>query len=317
MNNKKIVIYNPATSSLNMGDHIISDAAYKQLYPFLKESFLVEISTHLPVSNYLKYTKDFDYKFVFGSNLLRGKMNRLFRQWDINIFNSNMVGPSILVGAGWWQYGDDPNKYTKKLYSKVLSSDYIHSVRDSYTEHQLRSIGINNVINTSCPTMWDLTPEHCQEIPQSKSDEVVTTITDYNKDLINDKRLLEILCKAYKKVYLWIQGTEDLTYFNNLEMHNDNIEIVPPNLGSYDRILQKDVDYVGTRLHAGVRALQKKKRTIIIAIDNRAIEKQKDFNLVCVMRENIEDLPQYINGSFSTQIKIPINNIEEWKSQFI
>ncbi|WP_059351964.1 hypothetical protein [Bacillus coahuilensis] len=122
---KKIVLYNPAISSLNMGDHIIFDGAYRQLEDLLNTSFIVEVSTHLPVSRYLRHTKDFDYKFVCGSNLLRGKMNRLFRQWDINIFNANSVGPSVLVGTGWWQYGDEPNYYTKNYTKRFYLLIYI------------------------------------------------------------------------------------------------------------------------------------------------------------------------------------------------
>ena len=289
-NIKKIVLYNPAISSLNMGDHIIFDGANNQLEDLLNQAFVVEISTHLPVSRYLRHTKDFDYKFVCGSNLLRGKMNRLFRQWDINIFNASQVGPCILVGAGWWQYGDEPNLYTKKLYKKVLSSNYYHSVRDSYTEKQLNKMGFNNVINTACPTMWSLTKEHCKDIPKEKAKEVVCTITDYNQDIERDSKLFQILCDNYENVYLWIQGTKDYEYFQKLNIKNQKVQIISPNMKSYDSVLEKDIDYVGTRLHAGVRALQKKKRTIIIGIDNRAIEKQKDFNLTCINRDEIEAL---------------------------
>jgi len=313
---KKVVLYNPSISSLNIGDHIIFDGANKQLEGLLSNAFVVEVSTHLPISRYLRHTKDFDYKFVCGSNLLRGKMNRFFRQWDINIFNANNIGPCVLVGAGWWQYGDDPNYYTKKLYKKVLSSNIIHSVRDSYTEGQMRKMGFENVINTACPTMWSLTKEHCLEIPNSKSDEVVTTITDYNRDAINDKRMLEILCDNYKNVYLWLQGTMDYDYFKELKLNSEKIKLIPPNLESYDAILEKNIDFVGTRLHAGVRALQKKKRTIIIAIDNRAIEKEKDFNLKCLLRNENDLLSDLINSDFPTDINIPIENIEKWKSQF-
>ncbi|MGD6991114.1 polysaccharide pyruvyl transferase family protein [Sutcliffiella horikoshii] len=316
MAQKNIVIYNPALSSLNMGDHIIADGAYSQLQNTLDDAFIVEVSTHLPVSRYLRHTKDMDYKFVFGSNLLRGKMNRRFRQWDINIFNSKNIGPCILVGVGWWQYGDEPNKYTKELYKRVLSKDYIHSVRDSYTENQLKKMGFMNVINTACPTLWSLTKDHCSQIPKSKSEDVVCTITDYNRDIERDKKMFEILCDNYKNVYLWLQGIKDYEYFTEMKINNSKIKLVSPNLESYDSILDRDVDYVGTRLHAGVRALQKKKRTIIIAIDNRATEKQKDFNLMCTPREKIDTLSDLINSNFSSEINIPISNIEKWKKQF-
>jgi polysaccharide pyruvyl transferase WcaK-like protein len=78
-----------------------------------------------------------------------------------------------------------------------------------------------------------------------------------------------------------------------------------------------DIDYVGTRLHAGIRALQKKRRAIIIAIDNRAIEKQKDFNLTIINRDKIDYLKDKILSSFNTDIRIPVSNIDLWKKQFV
>lgn len=314
---KSVLLYSPAASSLNMGDHIIVEGVKTQLKELLEESFIVEISTHLPISRYLRHTDDFDYKFVCGSNLLRGKMNRFFRQWDINIFNAKFVGPSILVGVGWWQYGDEPNFYTKKLYKKVLSPSYLHSVRDSYTENQLKKIGITNVINTACPSMWGLTEAHCKDIPRRKAKDVVCTITDYKSDIERDSKFFKILLENYENVYFWVQGTQDFNYFNQLNIDKDRIIIIPPHLDSFDDILSRDIDYVGTRLHAGIRALQKKKRTIIIAVDNRAKEKQRDFNLKCIERELIDDLAHMINSDFSTDIIIPIDNIKKWKSQFI
>ena len=32
-----------------------------------------------------------DYRFVLGSNLLRGRMNGIFRQWDIHIGTANWL----------------------------------------------------------------------------------------------------------------------------------------------------------------------------------------------------------------------------------
>ena len=85
-NQKKIALFSPSISSFNLGDHIIYDSARHHINSIIQDAYIVEISTHLPVSKYIKPLKDADYKFVCGSNLLRGKMNSLFRQWDINIF---------------------------------------------------------------------------------------------------------------------------------------------------------------------------------------------------------------------------------------
>ena len=313
---KKIIRYNPSLTTLNMGDFVIYDSIKTQMADLFEGAFNVDVSTHLPVSYiFTRLLTDADYKFVCGTNLLMGKLNGIFRQWDINIFNAKRLGPAILIGAGWWQYNNKPNAYTKKVYKRILSTEYMHSVRDTYTEQMLKSMGFTNVICTACPTMWALTKEHCAEIPRDKAKNVITTLTDYNQDVDKDTRMLEILKENYEKVYLWIQGGDDFEYFESLGV--DGIEIVAPSLEKYDEILMSgNIDYVGSRLHGGIRALQKKVRTIILGVDNRAKEKQKDFNLKVIAREDVEVLPELINSSFETDINIPIENINKWKSQF-
>ena len=76
----------------------------------------------------------------------------------------------------------------------------------------LNKIGIKNVVNTACPTMWRLNEEHCSSIPKEKADRVITTLTNYNRDLDNDKILLDMLLENYKEVYIWIQAIEDYEY---------------------------------------------------------------------------------------------------------
>lgn len=315
---KKILMFTPSLGSINIGDQIIYEGIRMQLRDFTKDAFIAEFSTHTPLSKYLKNFSDFDLRFICGSNLLMGKMNGSFRQWDIKISDLIFMKPVILIGVGWWQYGSEFNWYSKFLLKHLLSKDYIHSVRDSFTEKKLKEIGINNVINTSCPTMWGLTIEHCSKIKQEKSLDVVCTLTDYNREPLKDLEMLEILSRQYRNVFFWIQGSGDLDYLNLLNKDNKikNIILVPPTLDEYNKVLTKEVDYIGTRLHAGIRALQMKRRSIIIAIDNRAIEKQKDFNIVCISRNNVNNLEKIINSSFPTEIRIPQENICKWKSQF-
>ena len=315
---KKIIRYNPSLTTMNMGDFVIFDSIEKQLGQLFKDAFNIDVSTHLPISYvFSNLLNEADYKFVCGTNLLMGKLNGIFRQWDINIFNAAKLGPAILIGAGWWQYNNNPNGYTKKVYKKILSREFNHSVRDNYTKKMLNNIGFDNVICTACPTMWSLTKEHCEGIPQTKASKVVTTLTDYNKDAEKDQRMLDVLSENYDKVYVWMQGMGDYAYLNEL-CTNDKIEIIPPSLARYDEVLEnEDVDYIGSRLHGGIRALQKQVRCVILGVDNRAKEKEKDFNIKVIDRNDVEKLPLLINSSFKTEIDIPIDEINRWKSQFI
>src|SRR5699024_1450593 len=146
---------------------------------------------------------------------------------------------------------------------------------------KLKSIGIDNVVNTGCPTLWNLTADHCNEIPTNKSKVVVATITDYMQDTERDSFMLNTLKKQYESVFIWLQGSNDFNYFNSFDNDiKEGIQIIPANLSLYNNFLDThDCDFVGTRLHAGIRAMQKKKRTIILSVDNRAREMGRDFNL--------------------------------------
>jgi polysaccharide pyruvyl transferase WcaK-like protein len=121
----------------------------------------------------------------------------------------------------------------------------------------------------------------------------------------------------FEKVYLWIQGSRDYEYAKRV-ISSDSVEYLSPSLFSLDSILKsrESIEYIGTRLHAGIRALQHSRRAIIIGVDNRAKEKAKDFNLPVVMREQIDELQNLIQGSLKIDIDIPQENIERWKNQF-
>lgn len=311
-----VLLYDPAVSSLNIGDHIISDSCARELAPLLDESFVVRVSSHLPVSRYLSYIGRIDHRFVCGSNLLRGRMNARFRQWDVTPRWSGLVGPAVLLGVGWWQYGDEPNAYTKWLYRRILSDDVTHSVRDEYTAGFLRAMGFS-VLNTSCPTMWRLDEQHCRSVPVDRASSVVTTVTDYSKDPVRDRAMLFSLADLYRDVHVWVQGAGDLQYLDTLDLPWLRFELVGPTLEKFDAVLEAgDVDYVGTRLHAGIRALQHGRRSLIIGVDNRAAEKHKDFNVPYLPREEIARLGEVLSGQLTTAIRIPLERIAEWRAQF-
>lgn len=314
---KRAVIYDPSVSSINLGDHIIADSARRQLAPLLEGAFEVTVSTHLPVSvMYARILLRADHRFVLGSNLLRGKMNRAFRQWDINLVTAKMLGPVALIGAGWWQYRDTLNAYTSVLYRTILDRELPQSVRDGYTEKQLRSAGLTNVINTGCPTMWELTPQHCRTIPTQRASQVVTTVTDYGKDPANDRAMLRLLSEEYSAVHVWLQGLNDDIYLRDIAADLPNVQLVAPNLAAFDRVLDApDIEYIGTRLHAGIRALQKKRRSIVLSIDNRAMELSRDFSLTVVRRGAHDELREMLRGEFPTEVTIPTDAIHEWKRQ--
>ncbi|MDY7050737.1 MAG: polysaccharide pyruvyl transferase family protein [Microcystis panniformis WG22] len=311
---RKISLFDTSICSPNLGDQIIVEAVTNVLNNLFDDALFINFQTHDVISNTsYKYIKDSNFIFVGGTNLLSSNMN-YYNQWKISLWDSLFLKDIILMGVGWWQYQKKPNFYTKILYGRILSKKHLHSVRDNYTKSQLQSIGINNVVNTACPTMWSLTEEHCADIPKTKSDSVLVTFTEYNQNQVYDSRLIEILREKYSNIYFWIQQPKDYKYMYSI--YGNKAIYVQPSLQALDEVLTLDIDYIGTRLHAGIRALQNKKRTLILAVDNRAIEISKDTNLPVVPRNDWESITSWIESDYTTQIILPWSNIDKWKSQF-
>lgn len=318
--NDSIAVFDTSISTLNVGDEIINDSARKWLREIFPNFQFVNFSTHDGISNVgLNRSSICRHRIICGSNILNSNLV-WSKQWNFSLLDFARLEPLTLLGVGWSNYQKKPDLLSTQIYKKRLDVNVIQSVRDNYTECMLQSIGVKNVINTSCPSMWSLNNTHCCSIPSHKGDNVVFTLTDYKTDIEADEFLIEKLKESYNKIYFWVQGIRDLSYFNSLDKKlTEGILVIPPSLAAYDYVLDNEdsLDFVGTRLHAGIRALQKKRRTIIIGIDNRALEKKKDFNISVVSRKETRmDLFSKINSDFDTIINIPERNIEIWKGQF-
>ena len=315
----KIFLFEPSIGSNNVGDQIIVDSIKREMNFFIKDSFYVELPTHTPISNrYMYFLGKPDFKIICGSNIIVGKLNSFFhlKQWMLSLSTLYNLKNSIFIGVGSQQYNQRINLYSRLAYKFFFKKDFIHSVRDSYTEAALKKIGINNVINTGCPTMWCLNIIHCLKVPKLKSNKVVFTLTDYKMNFERDNYLISVLKKEYNEVFFWPQGSGDFSYFSSLECI-ENIHVVPPHISDFDELLDDgDIDFIGTRLHGGIRALQKLKRTLIIGVDNRANELHKDFNLPVLDQTEIEHLSRIINQEIITDIKLPLDNINTFLAQF-
>lgn len=336
----KITKLSPIISTANIGDYIIADYCDKVIDSIFGDAMNVIVPTREKISKAGAYSVlSSDVSIVTGTNLLCSDIKR-YKQWNIDRWTEQIIIRSnlrkldwfnrkkldvnkekfhiVLMGTGWYDYETAPSKYTCKVLKSLLDSNYLHSVRDSYTEKMLRQAGIHNVVNTACPTMWNLTEDFCKQIPREKAKYAVTTITDYRKDTLRDTAMLKMLLNSYERVWIWLQSFEDAEYIKSLGFE-DKLKIIPPTLKAYDDFLSKEdeVDYIGTRLHGGIRALNNKKRTCIIAVDNRALEIGRDTGLPVIQQENFEDsLSRWIGSEDATRIYLPVDNIRRWKNQF-
>lgn len=316
---KKVFLFEPSVASDNLGDQIIVDSIKREMGELLDPAFCVEFPTHLPLSNrYLYFLKKADYKFVCGSNLLMQHFFPLvhLKQWMIGPSTFHVIKGAVFVGVGVQRNIKNYDIISKIIYRYLFNNDLINSVRDAYTERLLRNAGITNVINTACPTMWRFTNSFCKSIPKTKSNSVVFTLNYCSKNVERDKKLIEIILSNYKNVYFWPQGVGDYNYFRSFSMVN-HVEVIPPSLDAYDNFLeQTDTDFVGIRLHGGIRAMQHRRRTLIVGIDNRAVELHRDFNIPVIYQHDIDMLADIINNSFETKVNIPVDNISLFLKQF-
>ena len=319
-NKNTLIVFDTSLETDNLGDFIIMKYCNRVIDDLFHDYKKVNISTHsIPNENDEDKISKSKMRVVCGTNLLTSHIEQWWN-WRLpdGLINKLKYKNVILLGVGWGEYQDECSDYSKMIYNSILNPKLLHSVRDEYTERKLKLAGIKNVINTGCPTMWNLTQEFCKDIPISKALNVITTITDYRKDIYFDNLMLQILSRNYQYIYLWLQGKSDEEYLKTLKIPK-NLKIIPNNLSSYEQMLSnKDVDYVGTRLHAGIHALNYKIRTIVIAVDNRAVEISRDTNLPIVNRHEIEEkLEIMINSDFNCEINIKQKNIENFKRQFL
>ena len=174
--NNRFVVFDTGLYAENLGDWIINNYCQNE---FSKMG--INIIHRIPTQT--KVTDD-DNKFLLeeidtgkiitGTNVL---CKHVFdsNQWQKPIMDKRL-SHLILMGVGVDNYKQKMDGLSKKFYKSFLDDKYLHSVRDSETETLLRSIGIENVVNTACPTMWNLTPDFCRSINRYKTDDVVLLI---------------------------------------------------------------------------------------------------------------------------------------------
>lgn len=312
-----ISVFDTSVSTYNLGNEIIMDSVNSQLNELFYNDFIIRLPIEDIGTKARSYNTRALYTFVGGTNVLNGDIWR-YRQWDLTLHNIIILRRLVLMGCGWFQYeSKSPTRYTKWALSKVLDRHTVHSVRDEYTLKKCSALGIPGLkfINTGCPTLWNLYPSIISKISPRKSDSVIFTLTDYNQKPVRDKQLISQILSNYQTVYFFPQGTGDITYIKELGVW-DNITIIPPRISEFDRIIDAGADYLGTRLHAGIRALQRSSRSFIIGIDNRAKEMKINFNLPVVDEDSIGMLGEIVNSDYALKLNIPWDNIRLWKDQF-
>ncbi|MEW1931899.1 polysaccharide pyruvyl transferase family protein [Rhodococcus sp. NPDC079359] len=309
---RTVGLLDPSLDSDNMGDSIIQDSVRAELNKMFPAVHIVRLPTQRFMTRSERaVARSCDLFIVGGTNILNGNLP-FYMQWKLDPeLLSILAGKTIPMGVGWWKYQKNTNKLSARVWQTLFLNEFI-SVRDGYTERKLASIGISS-INTACPTMWAL-PEVVNVSARVKSS-VVVTLTDYKRHVEADLALFKSLRQVYDKIYVWPQGEKDQTYIEKLRLD--------VTLGERDvrwfnqKLAHGEADYVGTRLHAGVRAHQLGAHSLIVAIDNRATEIASDTGLPVIPRDDWANLEEKISVRNPARLSLPHGEIKAWKTKLV
>lgn len=314
MQQANILLFNVSIDTDNLGDQIIMKYVYEVLGELFPNGKCIEVPTHRPpTKEELVAINKKHLPIVFGTNIICPNVEK-YNLWrmpeDMDICKN-----TLFAAVGMNSYGE-VTQASKELYLSIASKKLLHSARDRYSAQKMQEMGLTNTLYTGCVTMWKLNEAICKEIPASKSDTALFTLTAH-RATEHDQTMLDIIFKNYDKVYFWPQDIRDISYLDSLQYDSSKLTRLPRSLDAYEEVLNStNLDYIGTRLHGGIHALNHKKRTIVIEVDNRAAEIGTDTGLPTIPRKQIEQLDQLVNSDFITKIEMPWENIEKWKAQF-
>ena len=311
-----ICLLNPSISTSNIGDDIIVESCTKVLAEMFPDNQLISIPTQDVIGkqsrNLLKNSKA---NIILGTNILSSNLLK-YRQLRWKFIDLIRKYSLITMGVGWWQYQDNVDLPSRIIYRRLLNKSCLLSTRDNYTKKMLEAIGFSNVINTGCPTMWDI-PRNINYTPKNYFEKSVLTFTDYNKSFKED---ISILRKAYsisKEVFFFPQAPTDLSYLKSLVNSTDLPlpKIINATTFSLKKFFEdENCCYVGTRLHAGLFAARFKIPCLIIAIDNRVKEIFDDCKLDYLVRKD-KNFINEIENKFPKVLKpnLDFDAINNWK----
>lgn len=329
---KHIVLLDPSLQnnkgepSDNLGDLIIYDSVKKILEELFPGKEIIRISTHVGFTKKEKeIINNSHYTFVGGTNILTSDIRNFSRLTPVKkkgFYLFPGIKNVILLGAGWASYQDKMDWATRLYYKNILRKDTLHAVRDIYSLTQLKNAGFINTIHTSCPTTWNLDTSFSNTFNPSYN-KILLMLTNYNGDLIADNKLVEIILQTNSnEIYFFPQSSLDTAYLTTLPAYKHNtakFKILNHDINDYYSLVSSTkLNYVGNRLHGGIKCLAYNQPSMIISIDNRASEMSKKINLNVTERNNFSLLEKWISNEYTPpSITLPLGAINQWKNQFL
>ncbi len=311
-----VTLFDTSIATNNLGDEIIMDAVERIVREIVPDAYLFRVPTHDVISSASwKLVASSRLGVVGGTNLLKSRMNHR-PLWRLRLPDAFNLRGLVLLGVGYQGYDEEmPSAYTRWLLRRILHPGAVHSLRDAYTQRKLAPLGLR-AVNTSCPTLWELDEARCAKVAAVRARAAVALLTHYNPRPESDRGMIELLLRSYDKVHFWPQQFEDRAYLDSLG--NFGLRMIPPSVADFTALLDAEpVDVVGSRLHGGIRALQRGRRAQIMTIDNRAREIARDTGLPVLERDDLEGLARWIENPAPLKLELPKAAIAEWRESFV
>jgi hypothetical protein len=315
---------NKGVPSFNLGDIIIYESVKTILHELFPAMEVRRISTHVEFDkNEIETIKQSAFCFVGGTNLLSSDIRHFARLTPVKkkfFYLAPGFNNIILIGAGWDSYDAPPDLCSRIYYRNILSKQYKHSLRENYAIRYLKKSFFSNLLHTSCPTTWQLNTAFNNVFDPAREN-ILFTLTDYNRDVQQDTLLIEqLLGQSSNKLIFFPQGHEDAEYLTSLKIYKDNqpkFALLQYDYNEFEQFVRSEkFNYVGTRLHAGIMSLRYNHPSLIIGIDNRALEMEKDTGLNVVDRNDADKISRWLKGYKPPLLHLPLQNIAGWKEQF-
>lgn len=304
-----IGILDTASHSNNLGDRIIMNAC-ETVFEELGIWPRLSLATHKSWSlSEIKNATQAKYWILCGTNALNSHHFFKFRsQWRLNLVHAAALRQKVIgLGLGWWQYQPKIDAPTAALYKFIFKRDFTHSMREKYSVDKFSQIGLFSD-NTSCPTLWNVGNEF-----ESRTDGIIFSLTYYRKNYKRDLHLYKLLKGYYGRVIFFAQSSEDLIYLKKLDIRPD---LVLTTINEFQQYLSIGYGYCGTRLHAGIFALQSGRDAHIVAVDNRSVELSRDSNLSLIEEKDLFQ-NHFDFMKVKTKIRLPIQTIQKFKDDLV
>ncbi|WP_291297975.1 polysaccharide pyruvyl transferase family protein [Elioraea sp.] len=307
----RLAVIDPSLATDNLGDEVIYQAVEAALLDLFPAAFIHRIASHEALSDRShKVLRAADMTFVAGSNLLPPD----WAQWRLTLADSMFIDNLVIFGAGWQNDVTQLNRENTKIMRRAFHRTALHAVRDKPAVDNLATLGLR-VVNASCPTLWALDAAATARIPVTRAPEAVVTVTAYRNRPAEDAAFLRLVTESYRKVWFYPQMEDDIPHLERIGF--GHLPRIRATTAAFTRFLaENEVDYIGSRLHGGIRALQTGKRSLILQVDNRARDIAAHTGLPSARLDDPAGIRRWIETPAPTVLRLPEAEIAAWKAQF-